>query len=421
MKLYNSFLLFCIILLGCSPSNEKQATLTSSVKTQTADVWTVTPTYTATPVPTYTPSLTPTISPTATITPTATATPKPTLTPTFAPYDYSQLPGKLAYMTFMCSVEALCTDLLVSKPDLSAAENITKNESGLSLKPIWSPLGRYIVYTHFISGENGMTQLRLYDFKTKKNRVLTPKGIGDTYGLSFSPDERYLVYSSYNLDTPENLDIFRIDLQTFRITNLTATYQGLDGFPSWSPDGEVIAFTSDRAKEGNEVGTQNHIWMMNPDGKDLYPLLPVDFENYRDFMPAWSPDGRFLAFYRGNINNPEEMEGEDLWLFTTRNEKTESIFTFTENFSVAEPPVWSPDGKILAVSAGDEEKKDIFLIMRIDQYTMKITDDEGEYGFVSWSPDSSALIYSVSGDTRSGFSCLSSMVSVCLPSMVRTV
>ena len=59
-----------------------------------------------------------------------------------------------------------------------------------------------------------------------------------------------------------------------------------DGQPSWSPQGEWIAFTSDRTGDVE-------IFAMRPDGTQVEQLTDSPGE---DWQPAWSPDGQFLAF-----------------------------------------------------------------------------------------------------------------------------
>ena len=78
MKIVLKFVLVVIILSGCAPSPEQQATLVAEALTGTAESWTFTP------PPTYTFTPTETLTPTITFTPTITLTPTITATPTFA-------------------------------------------------------------------------------------------------------------------------------------------------------------------------------------------------------------------------------------------------------------------------------------------------------------------------------------------------
>jgi Tol biopolymer transport system component len=71
------------------------------------------------------------------------------------------------------------------------------------------------------------------------------------------------------------------------------THTADDGFPAWSPDGRKIAFTSDRT--GNF-----DIWVMDSDGGNQSQLTTHSAD---DGFPAWSPDGRKIAFESDRTGN----------------------------------------------------------------------------------------------------------------------
>ncbi len=397
--------LLLLFLTACGLSPEQKATLTATAATATAAAWTATftptPTHTATSTATATATTTPTNTATPTRTATLTRTPTATPTATRAPYNYSQLPGKLALMSYDCLGTGICTDLYITNPDLTDRVNITHNDRGLSLSPKWSPDGRYIVYEHFTLGENGMMQLRLYDGDTGVNSVLTPKGLKTVTGLAFSRDGRYLAYGGIDLDK-ETSDIYRINLRSLDRINLTASHQGADNYPSWSPDGSQIAFTSDRPLEaGAESGIQ-HIWVMNADGSQVKLLLPVETAlDMQDFQPAWAASGDRIAFYRGAAQ--QEQSGESLWMFFIESNRLDEVVTFSQPFSVSDPPVWSPDQENLAVSIGSEDESNIWLVAAYGSKMVPLSEGAGVKDNISWAPNSEALVYDYFLDMDSWF------------------
>jgi hypothetical protein len=65
------------------------------------------------------------------------------------------------------------------------------------------------------------------------------------------------------------------------------------GPPAWSPDGRTLAFS--RTPLGAETASASDVWLVDADGGNLHPLLQNDLE---ESNPSWSPDGRHLAFNR---------------------------------------------------------------------------------------------------------------------------
>ncbi|KAF4332868.1 peptidase yuxL [Fusarium beomiforme] len=79
-----------------------------------------------------------------------------------------------------------------------------------------------------------------------------------------------------------------------------------DTDPKWHPDGNKIAFLSDRAK----VSETPAIWMLRLDGGDAMPITETD--NEQDIkMFLFSPDGREIAYVSPDEKSEDEKEGPD--------------------------------------------------------------------------------------------------------------
>ena len=382
-----ALLVFSHVSCTALPSSRGQtATLTRTATFMPSALATETQMYTHTP--TFTPF------------PKNTSTSSPTATKSSEPFDYTTLPGRLAFLDFTCNHQNLCTNISVIKADLSEEPQlITDNDHAMSINPIWSPKGRYIAYDYFSLGENGKEQIRVYDFKTKQNIVLTPQGINGVFGMSWSPDERFLVFGTQTADG-QNTNIFRINVQAVAMINLTSRYPGRNEYPAVSPDGKTIAFMSDRGEKGKS--TMN-VWVMNLDGSQPQNITPNDGLGWQDTKPSWDHSGQSITFYRY-----KELEGNNdlggpggLWIYSMDTKETDLLYAFHSDPEFSEPAVWSPDGHMIAFNFGKEKDISIWVVRNDGQRPVKIGQPEGTNHRISWSPDSRAFVFTNRKDVLS--------------------
>jgi Tol biopolymer transport system component len=113
------------------------------------------------------------------------------------------------------------------------------------------------------------------------------------YGPAFSPDGTHIAFEGQENKGFEITDgIYVVDLNTGNIDQLT-TITGSPAFdmsPSYSPDGQTIAFNRIAFTSGQAYG---RIYLVNPDGSDLHPISDLPQNTYE---PTWSADGSQLVF-----------------------------------------------------------------------------------------------------------------------------
>jgi len=110
--------------------------------------------------------------------------------------------------------------------------------------------------------------------------------------------------------------------------------------PRYSPDGQTIAFVSDR--QG-----QNNLWLMNADG--ARPRAVFIDKDVRVFEPAWSPDGRYIYVRRQEMKRGGGASG--LWMYS--RDGGEGVEIVGRDVRGAEWPSASPDGKFSVLSRVD--------------------------------------------------------------------
>jgi Tol biopolymer transport system component len=104
--------------------------------------------------------------------------------------------------------------------------------------------------------------------------------------------------------------------------------------PAWSPDGKTIAFVRLNASLGDPI------YVVNSDGSGLRNLTPKPVGAYAD--PAWSPDGRKLAFVSDRDGNSEVY---------VMNANGKGQRNLTRNPAFDADPAWSPDGRKIAFAS----------------------------------------------------------------------
>ena len=108
--------------------------------------------------------------------------------------------------------------------------------------------------------------------------------------------------------------------------------------PTWSPDGQTIAFETSRNGDFE-------IYSVRPDGTALRNL--TNAPQAEDRMPAWN--GNSIAFISNRARSARELYGYDLYTMSPDGSKVE---VRAGDLHPSSPLAWSPDGSKIAFRSG---------------------------------------------------------------------
>ena len=235
-------------------------------------------------------------------------------------------------------------ELFTMDPDGS---NVTRipTASCEGLEPDWAPDGHTIAFIERC-GPSGTFDLSVIGVDGSGLRRVYATATDDAE-IDWSPDGSQVLFIS---EVSGNREIYLSDAGFTHIMNLTNN-SARDDWPAWSPDGTKIAFSS------NMTGDYE-IYTMNTDGTGLANLTHTPDaddggSNFGAGGPSWSPDGQRIAF-------DSTRAGGD-WQVFTMSAAGAGVTQLTEDGRNREP-AWSPDGRLIAFASDRTGSRDIFVM-----------------------------------------------------------
>lgn len=188
------------------------------------------------------------------------------------------------------------------------------------------------------------------------------------------PSDDELVFAA-NVDN-RDFEIYRMSLSRGMMAALTHNDRD-DVQPTWSPDGQQIAFVS-------SFEQQNHIYIMNMNGGEVRRLIDSEFS---EFNPAWSPDGQQMTYER-------LIYMFSSVLMMTSLPTNETLF-LTDGDSGSNTSTWSPDGQRVAFAADPNELgiQNIYTVDIHNRAMNTLIRSEKNLGRPAWSPDGRYVSY----------------------------
>jgi Tol biopolymer transport system component/predicted Ser/Thr protein kinase len=254
--------------------------------------------------------------------------------------------------------------------------NWITNDFRINIRPAWSPSGRFIYFSSDRSGGINIWRAPVEaDGSLNGSLQQVTAGAGQDVEVAVSPDGKRLAYATLR----QNADIWRLPVSPETgLTNgtpesvISTTREDSRG--AWSPDGNMVAFNSDR------VGDMN-VWLFTVADSNTRQLTTG---HGGDFQANWSPDENKIAFFSSRSGSPNIWEVEIA---------SGTLRRLTSNSGVNVNPFYSPDGKLIAYQSDQSGRLEVW-VMNADGSSPRRLTNVGITGhFMRWAADGSGVVF----------------------------
>ncbi len=212
-----------------------------------------------------------------------------------------------------------------------------------------------------------------------------PRGL--SADIATSPDGKALAFSNLSRFAPRNIFTVGLDGSGFRQISFAAATSGVssslpqDVNPTWSPNGEWIAFSRLECCERGKKFGHYALHVVNADGSGLRALT----DGLLTVMnPEWSPDGSTIAYAGSTATLPLQIG--------IMNSDGTGARVLTKG-GLNSDPVWSPDGEHLAYVSGTRTHSEIRVIAKDGSGDRAAFRCEEGCGSIEWSPDGTLIAF----------------------------
>ncbi|WP_448564888.1 TolB family protein [Thalassotalea ganghwensis] len=222
--------------------------------------------------------------------------------------------------------------------------------------------------------EGNTKAIYLSDAKGKQRVKVLETEASDGYPAVSPNGMQIAFYGKY--DKRRTWSIHTADIDGNNIRRLTNVKHVWDSAPAWSPDGKTIAFAREYQDEKNQW--QEEIWLMDADGANQRQIKKLAGRS-----PEFLADGRLLF---QSQSSPSQI--------SIANIDGSNVIQLTNDDSNNMSPKISPDGSQIAYLSNRDGNQEVY-VMDIDGSNQtRITKNRVEEWDPAWSPDGKKVLFS---------------------------
>jgi TolB protein len=233
----------------------------------------------------------------------------------------------------------------------------------ISLSPRASPDNDRVAFASL--GKQGWS-IRMYSLLLGR-MVSFPSVVGNTLSPAWSSDGAKLAFSASRSGDPE---IYTSDASGGNVKQVT-TFRGPDVSPTWNPKtNSQIAWCSGR------TGLPQ-IYIMDSDGTNVQRMTDGGYAT----SPSWSPNGQFLAFAWNRKYGPGAPGGQDIYIMDIASKRWTQL---THDAGRQDFPSWSPDGRHIVFQRENGGGSEIWTMLADGTEQHRLTQSSGN-SMPNWS------------------------------------
>jgi dipeptidyl aminopeptidase/acylaminoacyl peptidase len=290
------------------------------------------------------------------------------------------------------------------------------------------------VETFDLEKDKHETDIAMVGWNGTEHVRLTASADSSERSPRWSPDNRYLAFIAARGDETQKKSGSQVWLlnrsggEAQQLTNIKGGVSDL----AWSPDGKRMALVLDdpdpndepekietwkrktappividryqfkRDRSGYLRRLHSHLSLFDVESRKLQPLTTGNFD---ETLPAWSPDGRFIAFVSNRTPDPDRTNDTNIYVIEPKTGvEPRQLTTFAG--SDGGRPAWSPDSQSIAYLQGEELQYAEYAENKLAVVSLKggsprvLTDslDRPVRGDVAWSADGRSLFFTFDDD-----------------------